>query len=101
MKELSGKATQKLPINDANGKPLKTQEEQANRWKEHFQAVLNCSEPNDNQDLDTGCGEKLKIEDGDITIEEVIRAIKKLKKGKSGGVDGVEAELLKMVEMKW
>ena len=95
VKELSGKATQKLPINDANGKPLKTQEEQANRWKEHFQAVLNCSEPNDNQDLDTGCGEKLKIEDGDITIEEVIRAIKKLKNGKSAGVDGIQAELLK------
>jgi len=95
VKELSGKATQKLPINDADGKPLKTQEEQAKRWKEHFQTILNCNEPDDIQDLNTGYTKTLNIEVGDITTEEVIRAIKKLKNGKSAGVDGIQAELLK------
>ena len=33
VKELSGKTMQKLPINDANGKPLKSHEERAKRWK--------------------------------------------------------------------
>ena len=45
MKELSGKTTQKLPISDIDGKSLKTPEEQAKRFKEHFNTILNCPEP--------------------------------------------------------
>ena len=36
---LSGKAAQKLPLNGTGGKPLKSQEEEAKRWKEYFSAV--------------------------------------------------------------
>jgi len=42
VKELSERATQKIPINDVYGKPLKSFEEQSNRWKEHFHAILIC-----------------------------------------------------------
>jgi len=30
---------------DEDGKPLKSQQEQANRWKEHFHAVIDYPEP--------------------------------------------------------
>jgi len=43
-KEQPGKVTQKIPINNTGGVPLKSFEKLSNRWKEHFQAILNCPE---------------------------------------------------------
>ena len=95
VKELSGKTTQKLPINDADGKPVKSFAEQAERWKQHFQAILNCQEPDNIHDFSNVQVEELAIEDGEITTDEVLRVIKKMKNGKSSGLDGIHAELLK------
>jgi hypothetical protein len=75
----------KVPINGADGKPLKSQEEQAKRWKEHFQTVLNCPDSINDLEIDTSA----------ITKDEVAKVTKKLKNGKSVGVDGIQAELLK------
>ena len=95
VKELSGKTAQKLPINGADGKPLKSFAEQAERWKEHFQTILNCDEPDNIHDFSNVQVDELKIEEGEITTDEVLRVIKELKNGKSSGVDGIQAELLK------
>ena len=32
-------------VKDANGNKLTTEEDKNNRWKEHFENVLNCPEP--------------------------------------------------------
>ena len=44
VKDLSGEASSRVPITGIYSKQLKTQEEQAKRWKEHFQAVLTSRE---------------------------------------------------------
>ena len=95
VKELSGKTMQKLPINDANGKPLKSHEEQAKRRKEHFKTILNCPEPEIIHEVDNTHVEELNIDNGKVTADEVYRVIRKMKNGKSAGIDGIQAELLK------
>ena len=37
--------TQTAHVNDKNGKALKTEREQAERWVQHLKEVLNCPEP--------------------------------------------------------
>jgi len=66
LKELSRKLTQKIPINDVDGKPLKSFEEQSNRWKVHFQAILNCPEPDNIHDFGDLHGDELNIKEGEI-----------------------------------
>jgi hypothetical protein len=61
VKDLSGRAAQKVPIKGADGKPLKTQEEEANRWKQHFQGILNCLEPTEVHDFSNDCIDILDI----------------------------------------
>jgi hypothetical protein len=95
VKDLSGKTGPKVPIVDTAGRPLKSQEEQAKRWKEHFHAVLNCPEPGVLHDFSQDCMNSLDIDIGDVTMEEVKRVIKRLKNGKAAGIDGIQAELLK------
>jgi len=40
----------KLSVNDVDKKPLKSLEEQSNRWKEQFQVILDCPEPDNIHD---------------------------------------------------
>ena len=47
VKDLSGTTAQRIPIGGTNGKHLKSQEEEAKPWKEHFQAVLYSPEPDE------------------------------------------------------
>ena len=79
VKELSGKTFQKLPISDINGKSLKTQEDQAKRWKEHFSTILNCPEPTVTHDFGEDTIYALEINMDDITIDEVATAMKRLR----------------------
>ena len=71
VKELSGKTMQKLPINDANGKPLKSHEEQAKRWKEHFKTILNCPETEIIHEFDNMHVEELNTDNGKVTMDEL------------------------------
>ncbi|XP_071133150.1 uncharacterized protein [Mytilus edulis] len=66
-----------------NGKALKTEREQAERWVQHFKEVLNYHEPDFIDDLN--------INTEPPTIEEVRNAIKSLKTGN----DSINAEMLK------
>jgi len=64
-----------VPIVDANGQPLKSHEEQARRWKEHFHAVLNCPEPDILHDFSQEPVNSLDIDTGEITEKEVEKAV--------------------------
>ena len=46
VKELSGYEPQQPLIKLADGQRASTHEQQANRWLQHFESVLNCPEPN-------------------------------------------------------
>jgi len=63
----------------ADGQRASTHEQQANRWLQHFESVLNCPEPIitynfENDDSDDPCVEVCMEQ---ITEEEVARAVKR------------------------
>ena len=63
---LSGQKTvQRKPVKDKNGAVLTRTEDQLNRWKEHFQEVLNRPAPEKPPDLTEGA--LLDIRTGHIT----------------------------------
>ena len=83
-------------ITDAAGNRLTTEEDKNQRWKEHFQSVLNCPEPDVvNTWSDVAQGQPLTINTAQITIDEVRNAVKKLKNHRSPGEDLISGEMLK------
>ena len=88
---LSGQKTvQSKPVKDKNGAVLTRTEDQLNRWKEHFQEVLNRPAPENPPNLTEG--PLLRIRTGQITMAEVKRALKSLKNGKAPGCDNIPPE---------
>ena len=77
--QLCGKTTrQPARIKDTNGNPLSTEQEQAKRWVQYFQDVLNCPEAGEPASPDPA-EEDLDINIEAPTIEEIKYAIKTLK----------------------
>ena len=94
-KKLSGKYTnQSAFVKDKDGNILRTEEEQAARWAQHFREVLNCLPPDDPANpLPTE--DVLRIDTSPPTNEEVKLAIKATKIGKAAGIDSIQSEMLK------
>ena len=83
-------------INDKNNKIITSCEERKERWKEHFNEVLNRNAPEDPMSLEENEIEiNTDINTRSPTIKEIQDALKHLKNGKSPGADGIQAELLK------
>ena len=75
---------------------LLTDEEQAERWVEHFQEVLNQPTPASLFDFNSEANPtEINISESEITDQEVRKAIGKLKNNKAAGLDEITAELLK------
>ena len=95
-KDLSGRPKNHMaPVKKANGTITSTKAEQHARWKEHFEQVLNCPEPEIKHDFRNDDIFELDINTESVTSAEIQKAIKNLKNGKSAGIDGIPAELLK------
>ena len=82
-----------------NGNLLTQEDLVRERWKAHFQEVLNRPAPT-HQIIPEDCvlaedEDCLDIDTGPFTLEEVRAAIKHLKNGKTPGVDGIDAEMPK------
>ena len=82
------------PIRDRNGTLLTTHDAQMDRWKEHFEQLLNQPEPTIRLDIPAAPTE-LQIETGPPTRGEIYKAIRLLNNGKAEGPDGIPAEILK------
>ena len=81
-------------IKDRNGNVLTSENEQAERWVEHFREVLNQETPHETADP-LPAQELLDINLRPPTNEEIVAAIRKIKSGKAPGADGLNAEMLK------
>ena len=81
------KTVQSKTVKDKNGAVLTRTEDQLNRWKEHFQEVLNRPAPENPPDLTEG--PLLDIRTGQITVAEVKRSLKSLKNDKAPGCDNI------------
>ena len=86
---------QQVPIKGKDGKVLNTEEEIAQRWIEHFKAVLNQPEPTSTPNITKQSEEIKEIQTGPVTIEEISTAVKSLRNNKAPGADGIYPELLK------
>ena len=84
-------------IKDADGNRLTTDEDKNNRWKEHFQNVLNCAEPEMLNSWIDMTGQTLSINTSEITAVEVRGAIDRLKNHRSPGEDLITGEMLKAI----
>ena len=83
-----------MPVKDKQDKVILIEREQAARWKQHFQKVLNQPDPAESADPPPS-EVNLDIETKPPSTAEVSSAIENLKNGKAPGIDSLQAELLK------
>ena len=75
---------------------LRSGEEAMNRWREHFDNLLN-GDAGSGEEV-TADGNEVQNEEGGIEVEEVERAVRKLKSRKAGVVCGIQVEIVKAGE---
>ena len=97
-----GSKPQTRSLRKTDGHKTKSHDEEIKRWREHFEGVLNCDAPEtcceDLEGLDDI--EELEIGKGDVSNEEIQRAIKNLKNGKASGSDKICPEMIKHMEAR-
>ncbi|CAH1245879.1 Hypp7594 [Branchiostoma lanceolatum] len=82
-----------VPIKDKQGKLLTNEKEQAERWAQHFEEVLNRPEPD--EPVDPTPSEDIPINTDPPSHEEVETAIKAMKNRKAPGIDAIQAKPLR------
>lgn len=94
-KTLSGRRRQtNKPVQSKEGKLLATKEQQMDRWREHFEEILNRTPLLDPLEVEPQM-EVLDIHTGPPSKTEIRKAITSLKKGKAAGPDGIPPEAWK------
>ena len=98
VKDLSGRRmNQEKPVKDKQGNTITKLEDQLNRWREHFQEILNRRPPEDPPTFPMA-NEELEISTEQISKAEIRRALKKMKSGKAAGIDNIPPEAWKAGE---
>src|SRR5277367_3801514 len=95
------------PVKNLKGEVLSEKPDVLNRWKEHFQNLLNRDDPvdkdrtiteiratavneNSNTSTNDGAGEG-----AEVTMDEILKAINQLRRNKAPGVCNTTAKLLR------
>ena len=84
MKQIAGKTSKKvtLPVRDKDGNLITDEKGQNERWKEHFEAILNRPSPRTVADIEDPETE-LPVSTEPFNLDEVRAAIRKMKNNKS------------------
>ena len=86
-KSLSGGSSRKTTaVKDKNGEMLMKDEDQLNRWAEHFKEVLNRPDPEEEASIEE-TGQLIEMKRGHITQQEIMEAIRQTKSNKAPGED--------------
>lgn len=85
-------------IQNKKGEIISDRKQIIQRWKEHFQELLNGGAENENDNEQQIIREKET--EGVITMDELEEAIHKLKNGKAPGGDKITAEMIKHIGQK-
>ena len=94
-RKLAGnKHASEKPVKNKSGEIITDEKEQLERWKEHFEELLNRPIPTDRPVI-TPRETPLNINTSKPSKLEIKRAISLLKNGKATGPDGVPAEAIK------
>ena len=83
-----------IAVKAKDGTTIKDEKKRTDRWREHFEAILNRPIPQENPEL-CESEEDLDISTEPPIVKEVYQAIKKMKSGKTPGEDEITAEMLK------
>ena len=87
-------STRCITIRDEDGIPCTTIESQGEKWRRHFTTVLNVRSTYSEEELDKVRQRPLWTDLAEEpSVEEVIRAVKKLRGGKADGNTGISQEL--------
>ena len=94
-KRLAGKwGHAEMPVKDAQGKTIFEKREQLERWKEHFDSLLNRPAPENPPDIDPA-EEDLPISVDPPTRGEIAKAVSQLNSNKAAGPESIPPEALK------
>ena len=93
-RQLAGRQNSAIkPVEDSSGNILSKPEEQLNRWKEHFDQLLNAKQVSQPPIIEEG--PDLDINTGPVTKPKITRAISKMKSGNAPGPDKIPPEAMK------
>ena len=81
-------------VKDKDGNVLQNKDDRLNRWKQHFQEVLNREHPRSPLTEEETEGPELEISSEPPSRPEIRKALKQMRNGKSPGVDAITTELL-------
>ena len=81
-------------VKDKNGVVLTKEEEQRERWAEHFKEILNRPDPEEEAAIED-MGFNIEMKRGRITQQEIIEAIKSTKANRAPGEDKITSDMLK------
>ena len=94
-KTLTGGFSRKSTIvKDRHGKVLTKDEDQLNRWAEHFKETLNRPDPDEEATIED-MGFQLEMKRGPITQQEIVDAIRQTRSNKAPGEDRITSDMLK------
>ena len=83
-------------VRDENGNVCTTTESQQDRWRRHFNNILNVQSEFDMEELERVTQRQLKPEIAELpTEEELLNAIEKVKNGRAGGESSILPEMVK------
>ena len=86
-----------VPVKDKDGNSIPGETRQLERWREHFEELLNRPAPADPPDIQPAA-EDLDIDCDIPDMDEIMVAIKQQKSGKAAGPDDIPPEAMKDAE---